>query len=387
MTEIPGLIVGSPDGAVRALRATDGTLLWRRRIAHTAHSNFDMPLGQMGNLLLAVTDDGVIHALRLRDGVKLWGTRLPAYEDEPQGPEFRLARRYVRMMADGERAVVQFLRQILLLESWSGRLLWRYLSLAQETQMVGVGAGHVFVREHNATSEDPREARRAGRPVPPPRTVTTETLALSLQDGATSWTTRDYAARAAETYGPTSLAVSNSLAFCFGERGLYALREATGELVWEQAVDIRFPLGKLALTTGHVAIWANQDLLVFRQRDGELAWSLAARGDGLETEMYGALVAMGDSIYIGRRSLKPNSSRIVARDSATGAITWTWPNSAQGESGDNMWRLCGANGTLYLPGQSDLVALRAADGQQQWVAHDPQGFFGALLPIDAVDAE
>jgi outer membrane protein assembly factor BamB len=382
MTEIPGLIVGSPDGSVRALRVTDGKLLWQRRLAHASS---DIVLARAGSLLLAMTADRVVHVLRLRDGVKVWGMRPPPYESEPQGPAHRLARLYVRMMATTQYVVIQDRRQILFVESWSGRLLWRYLSAAQTTQLIGFGPTRLFVFEQNTESEDPRLTPRSQPPTPPRRTTTTETLALSLQDGATIWTTRDYAARESESHGPTSLAVSGSLAFSFGERGLYALSESTGDLVWAQAVDIRFPLGKLALAAGHVAIWANQDLLVFCQRDGEPAWSLAARGDGPEMEMFGAVVAMGDIISIGTRSLKPDSSRIEARDSATGEITWTWPISSQEESGDTMWRLCGADGMLYLPGQSDLVALRASDGQPQWAAHDPLGF-GALLPIVAADA-
>ncbi len=125
-------------------------------------------------------------------------------------------------------------------------------------------------------------------------------------------------------------AVGNGMVyFTSWNRRIYALDQATGDVVWEYANEAANFLGLEGSPTltadGRVLITADQTLECLDARDGTLLWSTLLT-DNAQMEMWGAARVANNRVFVGLASKTDSpcafDGQLVAADLDTGEVLW-----------------------------------------------------------------
>lgn len=115
-------------GALLALRASDGELVWRR---HLDGQPSDQPPAVAGETVIVGRKSGEIHALAIQTGAHLWQV---AVDGEPGAP----------LLADGRVVLGSTDNMLYCLDERSGRLLWRWRTGGDVRLAPVVDANHIY---------------------------------------------------------------------------------------------------------------------------------------------------------------------------------------------------------------------------------------------------
>lgn len=366
--------------------------------------HFDMERGQFvpvtalaadRGLVYAATSEGLVYALRASDGDLVWQRRVTGrhpYHRSPDG---------VRVVAGGGIMAVNYIRpdlsptdtrRITMLDGQDGSevwvwcppqlppwvRLWRALHRwnTQERDgcaLLGADSHGVFLTELYARNS--------------PKSDWSRTILLDRGSGSQRWRTRQAAAAtfAGHWGSRTSVALAHDIAYTVGER-LSALDTSSGHARWSHPIpsDEGIRPGPLIADESVLCAAYDSRFCVYRVRDGELLWQLVKSREPVHVGSFLGMVLMGDAVYVSRS--KYQSFGVEAHDALTGKLRWEWPRpdaSSEREllaRGDISWRLVGAGGILYVPGPTFLCAVRASDGEQLWQLPNA----GGLTPLVAV---
>jgi len=140
------------------------------------------------------------------------------------------------------------------------------------------------------------------------------------------------------------------------EGGVWAVDADSGDLVWEQILDITTPP---TVMDGQVFVTVeNEDddvfeLYSFDAETGEQSWSVEG---GTDSQLRRATVADG-------LVFTTASATVYAFDATDGSEVWTHEFNERGRAGP----LTIADGTVFVPtGDSEIIALEADTGSERW---------------------
>ncbi|HUY75879.1 MAG TPA: PQQ-binding-like beta-propeller repeat protein [Ktedonobacterales bacterium] len=376
------LIMGSPDGWLRAFTATNGALIWER---HIGHSFSDRALACAGETLFACAVDQPLFSVRLTDGAKLWEA------PEPSGIPSVMANEAVVVVQAGFGAQA--------FRPQDGAHLWDYtaqLTVKPMVHLLAVGIEQAYILNLDvpiplpppvAIPPDLTADERKERLRIPSRPSRLLTFAFSASDGALRWQTNTVALPADD--GASSLVERDGVVYTCGE-GLHALNAATGETIWAQMDVPRYPVASYSmLTTSSTLLFfiTEQHLGAYSRATGALVWSikgLRLLPDSTYSTRYSQMVVMDDVLYVGHVASNPSGFHLEARDCLTGALLRRWPEQDEVEEADVAWRFQGASGMLYVPTWEGLFAIDAATLKMRWkIPQDsPTPAFLAIPRID-----
>lgn len=358
------LVMGSPDGWLRAFTATNGELIWER---HIAHSFSGRALACIGDTLFAYPGDQPLFGVRLTDGAKLWEASAPS------------GRRSV--MANEQVVVVQSGFNAQAFRPQDGAHLWDYtaqLTVKPMVHLLAVGIEQAYILNLDVPiplpppvaippdlADDERKEYLRTHPRPSPFLA----YAFSASDGVLRWQTNT--ATFPSDDGASSLVERDGVVYTCGE-GLHALNAVTGETIWAQMDVPRYPVASYSmLTTSSTLLFfiTEQHLGAYSRATGALVWSikgLRLLPDSTYSTRYSQMVVMDDVLYVGHVASNPSGFHLEARDCLTGALLRRWPEQDELVDADVAWRFQGASGMLYVPTWEGLFAIDAATLQMRW---------------------
>lgn len=379
---LPMVIVGTPDGTVRAVDGGDGSTRWQFA-AGANHPFFYSALATDQEAVYAAAGDGLVFALRLTDGGLLWQRQIP-YAGPPVGRRFDMD---VHIMAGGGAVAVRTGRKdtrdpnllsITVLDGATGAQRWVYTpktpvwkrvlrALSPLTGYFPGPIGVTLLAVHTTGVYVTTSSQQAGK------APTCVTAALDLARGRQRWRTHRAAAQAQfpSKSSRTSLAVVGDVVYTLDTQ-LSALEASTGRIRWRCSAPPAARTGVLAADARVVCAACESHFAVYRASDGASLWQLD-RHDGKGPFM--GMAMMDETVYVSSGTGAPRDSfTIEAHDAVTGTLRWTWPApSAQGQEqatfpgrSDVSWRFVGDEGMLYVPGPRVLCAVRASDGEHLW---------------------
>ena len=284
------VLIGSYDGSLYALDATDGTPRWSFATGATAFErDMNVPLGISGSATVAegvvyVGDaDAVVHALDLADGRHRWSVSVEA---APNGSIWSSPVVVEDQVVVGVASVAKeagFRGSVVALDRADGAIRWQTHMTPAGVDGAGVFAVPAIDLTRRMVFAATQNAYTA-RPAPYGQVISM--VALDLDSGALRW-----AMAAAPNDGQTSpvadfgFSASPGLATAVidgrprdlvieGQKSgvLWALDRDTGEVVWQTAISPPGPLGGMegtaAISAGGVVVPATR----------WLAWSEPAAG-------------------------------------------------------------------------------------------------------------
>jgi len=398
---LPLVILGTPDGTVRALDGRDGSTRWQFAAGST-HPFFSFALATDRGLVYAAAGDGLVSALRLDDGSLLWQQQLP-YVGPPVGPRFDMA---VRVVAGSGAVAVSMRRQdtwrtdacsITVLEGATGVQRWVFTprSLAWIWPLRALGPLTVYFPDPvgatllavDATGVYVTSSRQPGGKAP-----ICVTAVRDLRQGRLRWRTRRAAAQIQfpSMSSRMSLTVAGGVVYTLGAR-LSALAASNGWLRWQRPAPPAPPASRQGVLVANAAVVCaacGSLFATYRARDGAALWQLDGHHENGSADEFLGMVLLGEAVYVSRGvSTRRDGFALEARDAVTGALRWIWPTPTVLEQGQEQgqeqeevparaalsWRFVGSGGLLYVPGASMLCAVRASDGALLWQLHTGVG--------------
>src|SRR5579859_6702674 len=202
------LLVGTNDGRLQALAASDGSVLWQRE---TGHSFGGPALVQVGETIYAATRDGRLYALRARDGTIIWESGIPAISQTFDDSQ-------VRVFASATCIALQYGKRIIAVDPANGIPLWEYVlpTTTYQGWVVALGVSHAYIVEQRFTTP-----------------ITWSTSARAIRDGTVQWSTTEHVTLEPSGDAGSSLVEADGVVYAYGF-GLHALDSQTGSLLWEQ---------------------------------------------------------------------------------------------------------------------------------------------------------
>jgi outer membrane protein assembly factor BamB len=196
-----GMVYLRTDGALRALRASDGQQMWTMPIVGRA---FDQPTPAVDQGVIYITAPASIIALRARDGSPLWQTAPSAISGSP------VTAPYVAngLAYEGFNAAAA---TVYALDTHDGTIRWKHPEEHADVTSLAVAEGSVYAAF--GTSESGVES--------------TTIMALDANDGAERWTYK------ADGDANPLAVTNNTLVVSSRQLGLLALDTAKGRLLWQ----------------------------------------------------------------------------------------------------------------------------------------------------------
>lgn len=289
---------GSQIGAVYALRANDGSLLWR----FTRDSSVNPPVVS-NDVAYIASGDGVISALRANTGSLLWRSTVSGFVNGP--PLLVNATLYISTRASASSDNGQ--GHLYALRASDGVLLWRF-SGTGPISTPAVIDGIVYLSSEYGLA------------------------ALHASDGSPLW---QYAPAATAF---SSLVVSNGTVFATGTAFPPNTMSSGGYLL--QVLPM-MPLKML-----------NSTLYAVRASDGNILWRYKMTG--------GTLLAInGGTVYL-TTPASQTSSVVSALRSSDGSLLWRFATD------DAPMSIVIVGGVVYIGADGALYALQKSDGSLLW---------------------
>jgi outer membrane protein assembly factor BamB len=298
--------IASQAGSLTALRASDGALLWR----YTAKGQVAVSLAANGIVYVLDTniDQGpdYLEALRASDGRLLW--RTPSYDYLPVVVNDVL---YITSQAG-----------LSALRARDGALLWRYAladtGLAGPTIVGGVLYTVAFNYSPDTTTSTPTAGYRLvtapiNWKIPFKQGGPSSLYALRASNGMVLW---HYQTPSDKNNGMDVLAVAGGLVYIditvgSSKTSISALRASDGSLLWTHAGDA--PSDWAVVGQGVVYITSNSGVVYALQaRDGKELWRYAVSGN-----VYSSPVLDGSTLHIGA-----DNGVIYTLDASNGSLRW-----------------------------------------------------------------
>ncbi len=182
---------------------------------------------------------------------------------------------------------------------------------------------------------------------------------LLSESGHAGWTVPNHATRVL-TAATVDVAVLADLVVLTTTTGVVALRESTGELLWEQQSLGLFD--RSCVTAAGVAVTLDSEVRVLQAGTGATRWS----GSLPAPLSNRPLLAAGSCFVTG-------PDHVTAFDSGTGRQLWRAAVEDEGTQTESS--LAHSDGLLVRVGDQSTVALDAATGAQRWMA--PVGAFSS----------
>ncbi|MGH2516120.1 MAG: PQQ-binding-like beta-propeller repeat protein [Ktedonobacterales bacterium] len=302
------VFVGSHDGSLYALRASDGSLVWR----YATGGQIESAPALAGGVVYIGSDDHTVYALHSQDNAIVW--RYTTGGKVGGTPSVAGGAVYVGS-DDGA---------LYALRASDGALLWRYQTSNWVVGQPAVVNGVVYVGSYDDSL-----------------------YALRARDGALLWR---YQTGGAVVSSP---AVAGDVVYVgSADNALYALRARDGALLW-QSVTGGSLLSSPAVANGMISVGSCDDAVyTFRASDGALLWKYATGGLVLSSP-----VIAQNTIYIGSYD-----HYLYALRASDGVLLWRYQTGAAVNSVPQV-----LNGMVYVGSSDhDVYALRASDGALRW---------------------
>jgi outer membrane protein assembly factor BamB len=359
-------------GDVIALRASDGSQLWRTEVGLLASE----PLLDGDTLYLTTESPGgnvlakMAYALNAADGSIRWKTQLPATltpEDSTALGAGALVITANTLCFDSCGNVEAYG-----VELGDGHLAWHHTLEGSLTALPPILDGdRVYVRLRGFFGED---SQTNGCPL----------ITYSVADGHELWRTAPtpcstYLFGSGVVYTTKGSGVDPSHPFT-GSQALVALDGATG--VQRYSVPIDLAPQPLAVSNGRIYLEnETQDLATGTAVYGErLSARDAATGALLWQKPIGGTdvncVVTTSAIYIGTPPSAQAQASLAALDPASGAQLWRTPLGSAGQSGETPGIIAPGGDLLFSSDgiNAALDALRASDGATRWSFTPPSGY-------------
>ena len=350
--------VGAANGAVYALRSSNGSLLWRHKIDPGAGT---APLVDSGIVYITASRSdvgpGSVYALRASDGVQLW--------------RYSTINAVSNLLVANGIAYVTFYDVIsqngslVALRANDGTQLWHDTSKGSSYTSPVVDNNVVYV---SANEDNGPSGGNAG--------VHATVYALRASDGTQLWHSTT------TTFASVPL-VSNGIAYLVSDQGLSALQASNGQLLWRAPVEgntgppPQVLNGVLYLTTTKIALEA----AATPTSQVSMLPQVGTIGNLLQSVVH--LAPAKQTL-----PLKLGLSSVYAVRISDGAVLWHYPMSK--ENGNNWanW-LSIENGTVYVgtyvdQDKSYIYALRSSDGSLLWRQATHQGMAANALVATGV---
>jgi len=332
---------GSQIGFVYALRASDGNLLWR-----FTRNNEVYPPVVGGGVAYVASGDGLISALRANDGSLLW--RYTTSESVDGSPLLVNGTLYVSTRADASSDRGQ--GHLYALRVSDGSLLWRYTGQGPVyTPAMVDGIAYV-------SSEYGLAALRANDGSPlwhySPAAIAFGSPVVSGGIVFATGTPLPPNATSNGGYLLQTIPMTEKMPFKMLNSTLYALRASDGGVLWRYKMSVGIFLsiidGRVYLTTS--VSQSQSDVYTLRASDGSLLWRFAME------DTPASIVIVGGAAYIGA------DGALYALRVSDGSPLWRTPMDGMVY---NTPVLLG--GRIYAGTTSGYVyALQANDGSSLW---------------------
>ncbi|GAC1401658.1 MAG: hypothetical protein NVSMB49_16590 [Ktedonobacteraceae bacterium] len=309
-------------GSVDAVRATDGTQLWKTNV------NGDTTFSTLANGVLYVGSGATLTALRSSDGKQLWqfkGTGYYARFNSGDPP----------IVSDGI-VYVASTTQISALQASDGKLLWHYALTEKYSPR--------FVLNQQTLYLD----------------GSTTLTALRASDGHLLWSVQ-------QPSRGFVVSTSSNQVYLYEDTAVIALRVSDGHQIWSFPLTAKsgfvYPMSTPPIISVADIIYVGSQgtFYALRERDGKPLWSVSARSSSQP-------IVAKNMFY-----LLSSTSRIVALNASTGASIWQSSDSYIDVIVDSN------RGALYAyrddakTQQSALQALKLSDGTVLWTAPNVSG--------------
>lgn len=300
------LFAGSDDGALRALSAATGDVLWELATGGAVRATPTL----LGERVLVASDDGTVRCADARSGAELWSTRIGA-AGPPRLPSADPATRWDRyassVVADGDHLFVGSRDgHLVALDGRTGAVLWR------------APGGDLIASTPVALGDAVCFASFDGR-----------VRCVARADGALRWE-RDLGRPV-----PGDLVAAGGRVLA-GSRSydLVALEPATGRTAWSRYLWFSWIESPPAPADGAVYHGSSDALAVYARAaaTGELLWRCRVPGWSWSRPAVSADLVVAGTVG---RGGNPGARRgsLAGIDRASGALRWLLPSPApQGEA-------------------------------------------------------
>ena len=262
--EVIGDFVKGDQYAV-ALRTSDGHLLWRAHLGSTNGLVYGAPIESNG--VVYIIDGDAIYALRVATGAIVWHVGAPV-EHVPSVGAMPVA------LADGV-IYANTHQGVLALRASDGVTLWEKKSTFSPSPSLlqpVVSNGHVYVASNSGAI-----------------------YALRTQDGSQIW-------QYAKTPISDPFTIENGLVYINAPDQVYALNGQNGALAWQQSLEHHnaFSNNDTSMLIADNIMYVSNDngiVQAFRARDGKLLWSYTIQEQAVPTDLvYTASVTFASSV-------------------------------------------------------------------------------------------
>ncbi len=369
--------VGSDNGTLYALNASDGTVRWQQTL-----KTFVIVSAVMNGTVYASVDGGTVYAFDAISGARRWqhtltGATSYATLTFNEGVLFASTTLSPRNNA----------RAIYALRIADGSQLWRYTTTSvtplssgfvdgsvysietvgdlvrgdQHVVAIRANDGHVLWRMHVQNTD----GQTHGIPLESNGILYLATdsgamYALQAATGAMVW----HIAALDQTYnkfpsvGAMPIDIVDGVVYANTLQGIVARRVSNGTLLWQKK-SVSFPLPFLQqpiVSNGHVYIAANNGAIsVLRAQDGSQVWQVS------NEPVINPLAVGSGFIYVNA----PN--KIYALREQDGTLAWQQPIDHHGTSSSIDTSMLVAQNIVYVSKDNGGVqALRASDGKALW---------------------
>lgn len=333
------------DGALRALRASDGQQLWAAPL-----------VGQASQQPTPVVDQGIIYstapasviALRATDGSPVWQTSPSALPGSPvTAPQVANGSVYV-----GFNAIAA---TVYALDTRDGSIRWKHSEEHADVTSIMVADGDIYAAFGLSGSG----------------VESTTIMALSATDGAARWTYK-------VNGDADALAVTNNALVLNSQKlGLIALDTATGRLLWQGGPGVHGDLSARPLVVANGVVYLSGTVFESYSSGVALALDVRTGRERWRTVLESADVYIslaGSMLYVGGRN-------VYGLRASDGHVVWSYA------AGTQFYQPVVAGGVVFVGSSSGgfslfgigggdfLNALDARTGQLYWrtsgVADDP----------------
>ncbi len=332
-----GMVYLRTDGALRALRASDGQQMWTMPIVGRA---FDQPTPAVDQGVIYITAPASIIALRATDGSALWQTSPSAVSGSPvTEPHVANGLAY-----EGFNAAAA---TVYALDTHDGTIRWKHSEEHADVTSLAVAGDSVYAAF--GASESGVES--------------TTIMALDANDGAKRW------AYKADGGDANPLAVTNNtLVVSSRQLGLFALDTAKGRLLWQGGPGVNGDLSAGLPIVADGVVYLSGIVSESQSAGVALAIDVRTGRERWRTVLEYADVFMslaGQMLYVGGR----NMYGLRASD---GHVVWSYASGTQFYqpvvAGGVVFVGSGAPGYhLFSIGGTDFLnALDARTGHLYW---------------------
>ncbi len=263
--EVVGDVVNG-DQHVVAMRASDGHVLWRVQIESTDGSVYENPV-EFNGLVYVTTSNGATYALRIATGAIVWHVAASMQNHQPTAGAMPVA------LADGV-LYINTHQGLLAFQASNGVLLWEKKSMFSPGPILlqpVVSNGRVYVVSSGII------------------------YVLRTLDGSQIW-------QSSMTSTLEPLTVGNGLVYANGTNMIYALHGQDGSLAWRQSIDHHNSISSsdTSMLVADGIVYVSKDsgvVQALRASDGKSLWSYAIQEQAVPTELaYDASVTFASSV-------------------------------------------------------------------------------------------